>query len=75
MSKDYCDVELMKEIGLDDDDLDFLEVNDATQRATLREMQTATSKKPIAVKAEPKAARSTLIICCDWCNKFFCENI
>ena len=61
--------------SLDDDDMDFLEVNDATQCATLREMQTATSKKPIAVKAGPKAARSKPIICCDWCNKLFCGNI
>ena len=58
-----------------DDDLDFLEINDATQRATLQEMQTAASKKPVAVKAGPKAARSKPIICCDWCNKLFCENI
>ena len=78
VNKDYCDVELMKEIGLDDDDLDFLEINDATQRAILQEVQTAASKKPVAVMAGPKAARSKPIICCDWCNKSFyeeCENI
>merc|ERR1711865_319474 len=46
VSKEYCDVELMKKIGLDDDDLDFLEITDATQRAILQGKQAAASKKP-----------------------------
>merc|ERR1712166_1378219 len=56
VSKEDCDVELMQKIGLDDDDLDFLEITDATQRAILQGKQAAASMKPAAAKAEPKAA-------------------
>ena len=35
VAKDYCDVDLMKKIGLDNDDLDFLEIHDAKKRAIL----------------------------------------
>merc|ERR1712086_273596 len=41
VSKDYCDVALMREIGLDDDDLDWLEINDPQHRATLRSLAAA----------------------------------
>ena len=54
VSKDYTDVELMKKIGVDDDDLDFLEINDATQRAILQGKQQP--KKDNAAKKSSKSA-------------------
>ena len=83
MKKDNCDIELMKEIGLDDNDLDFLEINDATQHAILQEVQTATSEGPEAVMTGPKTTdecyRSSYDNCkgvgaCDACNKQLCDN-
>merc|ERR1719424_950569 len=35
MEKEYTDVSVMTEMGLDDDDLDYLETTDAKERATL----------------------------------------
>ena len=36
VSKEYTDVELMKKIGVDDDDLDLIGITDPTQRAILQ---------------------------------------
>merc|ERR1711998_195136 len=49
--KEYCDVEVMKEMGLDEDDLDFLEVTDAEERAILLGKASA-KPAPKAPKAE-----------------------
>ena len=41
VAKDYCDVDLMNKIGLDNDDLDFLEIHDSSKRAILLGKQAA----------------------------------
>lgn len=57
VSKEYCDVALMNEIGLDDDDLDHLEISDPTHRAILQGKQAAASEKPAAPKPAPTAVK------------------
>ena len=36
MEKEYTDVKVMSQMGLDDDDLDYLEITDAKERSTLK---------------------------------------
>merc|ERR1740117_1760708 len=60
VEKEYTDVAVMTEMGLDDDDLDFLEITDAKERAMLSgKAAPAPAAKP-AVTLEKTAVRKWL---------------
>ena len=47
VAKSYTDIELMSEVGLEDADLDYLEITDAATRATLQgRVAVVTADKP-----------------------------
>ena len=57
VSNGYCDVELMKDMGLDDDDLDFLEITDLTQREILQGKQAAAKGSGSSMIGTPRLNR------------------